>query len=149
MAVERVSLLVKEPAASSNLAVQPSLELRGQSPDGMTHRAAQLGALKAGQSLPIEIRYTKTDSRPSSEIIGSTASTSSAQPGALGTQPDAPAPTWPLVLVAGGALVLLGSVAALVWRRRRVKPSGNFCPKCGRATKAGDRFCANCGATLG
>lgn len=149
MAVERVSLLVKEPAASSNLAVQPSLEFRGQSPDGMTHRAAQLGALKAGQSLPIEIRYTKTDSRPSSEIIGSTASTPSAQPDAPGTQPDAPAPAWPLVLVAGGAVVLLGSVAALVWRRRRVKPSGNFCPKCGRATKAGDRFCANCGATLG
>lgn len=148
MAVERVSVLVKEPAASSNLAVQPSLEFRGQSPDGMTHRAAQLGALKAGQSLPIEIRYTKTDTRPSTEIIGSTASALGAPPQAPGAQPDAPTPAWPLVLVAAGAVVLTGSIAALVWRRRRVRPAGNFCRKCGRATNAGDRFCANCGAAL-
>lgn len=144
VAAERVSVFVKEPAGSSNLTVQPSMEVRGRSPDGLTHRAAQLGALKAGQQLPIEIRYTKPDPRPSTEIMGEIA----APPG---TPAETPSPAWPLVLVAAGAVVLIGSVAALVWRRRRVQPagSGNFCAKCGRATKAGDRFCADCGAALG
>lgn len=142
MAVERVSVLVKEPASASNLAVQPNLELRGQSPDGLTHRAAQLGAFKAGQQLPIEIRYTKSDPRPSTEIVGASAAAPSAPA-------QASAPAWPLALVAAGAVVLIGSVAALVWRRRRVTPAGKFCPKCGKAIKAGDRFCANCGAALG
>lgn len=148
MAVEKVSVLVKEPAASSNLSVQPKLDLTGQSPDGMSHRAAQLGALKAGEQLPIEIRYTKTDARPSTEIVAAPAAAAAAQPE---TQQQ---PTWPLFLVAGGAVVLIGAVAALLWRRRRPAPaaaaaSGRFCPKCGRATKAGDRFCASCGAALG
>ena len=144
MAVDRLSLLVKEPAAASDLTVQPSLDISGQSPDGLNHRAAQLGAFKAGQQLPVAIRYTKSDARPSTEIVGAAAA--AAAPGA---QRDAPAPTWPLALVAGGGVVLLGAIAALVWRRRRVTPSGHFCPKCGGATKAGDRFCANCGAALG
>ena len=153
MAVERVSVLVKEPAASSNLAVQPNLDLRGQSPDGLTHRAAQLGALKAGEQLPIQIRYTKTDPRPSTEIIAA-GSAPAAVPSAPSTQPEAVQSTGALALVAGGAVVLIASVAALLWRRRRVTPSGvtpsgPFCPKCGRAAKAGDRFCPNCGAALG
>ncbi len=148
-AVEKVSVLVKEPAASSNLSVQPKLDLTGQSPDGMTHRAVQLGALKAGEQLPIEIRYTKSDPRPSTEIV--------AAPGAApaaAAEAAQPQPIWPLALVGGGAVVLIGAVTALLWRRRRVSasgatPAGRFCPKCGRAAKAGDRFCANCGAGLG
>jgi ribosomal protein S27AE len=148
MAVEKVSVLVKEPAGSSNLAVQPKLDLTGQSPDGLTHRATQLGALKAGEQLPIEIRYTKTDPRPSTEIVAAPVVAATAQP-------EAPQqPIWPLVLVAGGAVVLIGALTVLFWRRRRVAPtavasSKHFCPKCGRATKAGDRFCPNCGAALG
>jgi hypothetical protein len=142
-AVERLSVLVKEPAAASGFAVLPSLDITGQSPDGLNHRGAQLGALKAGQQLPIEIRYTKSDTRPSTEIVGAAAA-------APGTPPETPAPTWPLLLVAAGAAVLLGAIAALVWRRRRsTNASGLYCRKCGKATQAGDRFCANCGATLG
>jgi hypothetical protein len=149
MAVERVSVLVKEPAASSNLAVQPKLDLAGQSPDGLNHRAAQLGALKAGEQLPIEIRYTKTDPRPSTEIIGAAGSAPSAQPSAPAASSEAAQPILPLALIAGGAVVLAGAIAALLWRRRRVAPSGgHFCPKCGQATQAGNRFCANCGAAL-
>ena len=140
-AVERLSVLVKEPAAASNLAVLPNLGITGQSPDGLNHRAAQLGALKAGQQLPIEIRYTKSDPRPSTEIVGAAAA-------APGGPRDAPAPAWPLVLVAAGVVVLLGAIAALVWRRRAARPSGAFCRKCGKATQAGDRFCASCGAAL-
>jgi hypothetical protein len=150
MAVERVSVLVKEPAASSNLAVQPKLDLTGQSPDGLKHRAAELGALKAGQQLPIEIRYSKTDPRPSTEIMGVKGPAPSAPAGAAGAQPEAAQPVWPLALIAAGAVVLAAAIAALLWRRGRLAPSGGrFCPKCGRATQAGNRFCANCGTALG
>jgi hypothetical protein len=146
LAADRVSVLVKEPAAARNLSVQPSLDIAGVSPDSLNHRAAELGALKIGQQLPIEVRYTKSDPRPSTEIIGATASAAPAAPAA---QPDPPPPIWPLALVAAGVVVLLGASAALVWRRRRIQPSGGrFCTKCGSATKAGDRFCANCGAAL-
>lgn len=147
-AVEKVSVLVKEPAASSNLSVQPKLDLVGQSPDGMTHRAAELGALKAGEQLPIEIRYTKNDPRPSTEIVAAPAAAPAAQ-----AEAPQPPPMWPLALVAGGAIVLIGAVSALLWRRRaapsRATASGRFCPKCGQATKPGDRYCAKCGAALG
>jgi hypothetical protein len=150
-AVERVSVLVKEPAAASNFTAQPKLDLMGQSPDGLTHRAAQLGALKAGEPLAIEVRYTKTDTRPSTEILG--AGAGAAAPAAQ-QAPQPQQPVWPLVLIGGGALVLVGALSVMAWRRRRatapagVSASGKFCPKCGHATKADDRFCANCGAAL-
>lgn len=140
MAVERVSVLVKEPAGSGNLAVQPTLDIRSQSPDGLAHRAAALGALKAGQSLPIEIRYTKSDPRPSTEILGAAAP--AAGPPA---QPAAPRPAWPLILIAAGVAGLLVAAGAFLWRGRRVEPSGRFCSQCGKPTKAGDRFCPSCG----
>jgi hypothetical protein len=143
LAVERLSVLVKEPAAASNLVVQPRLGVPGVSPDGLKHRAAALGAFKAGQQLPIEVRYTKADSRTSTAIMGAAASDTPR------ARSDAPPPAWPRILIAAGVVVLLAAVATLVWRRRGIKPAGRYCPKCGGATKQGDRFCASCGAALG
>jgi hypothetical protein len=143
LAVERLSVLVKEPAAAGNFVVQPRLDVPGVSPDGLKHRAAALGAFEAGQQLPIEIRYTKTDARTSTAILGAAASDTPR------AQSDAPPPALPRVLIAAGVVVLLAAVGALVWRRRGIKPAARYCPKCGGATKQGDRFCASCGAALG
>lgn len=145
LVVEQLGVLVKEPAAASNFSVQPSLDIKAVSPDGFDHRAGQLGALKIGQQLAIELRYTKTDPRTSTEIIGATVPLASAQ------RDERPV-GWLLALGAG-VLALAGG-AGFVWWRRRMKRSvrpaagARFCPKCGRATAAGDRFCANCGAAL-
>ena len=143
MAVERVSVLVKEPAQVSDLAVQPNFDLAGQGPDGLKQRTAEFGPLKSGEQLPIDIRYVKADPRPSTEILAAPAAVAE-----LNAQPSQ-RPVWPLALVAGGAIVLLGAVAALFWRRRRVALTSAICATCGRPTTAGDRFCASCGTPLG
>lgn len=142
LAVERLSLLVKEPAASSNLAVSPPLELAGVSPDGLVHRAADLGARREGQALPIEVRYTKSDPRSSTEIAAAPAA---APPAARAPSQSA----WWLALIGAGVVGLLGAIGMFIWRPRRVAASAPVCRKCDRVTKAGDRFCANCGAALG
>ena len=144
LAVDQVGVLVKEPAGASNFSVQPALGITTVSPDGLRYRAAQLGALKAGQPLPIEIRYTKTDPRTSVEILGAAAPAASAQRSA---RPDG----WLLALGAG--VLTMWAAAGFVWWRRRKRSAlraagAGFCPKCGGTTTPADRFCASCGAAL-
>lgn len=136
LAVGRLSVLVKEPAAASNLTVSPPLATAGLGPDGLALRAAELGARPAGQPLPIELRYTKSDPRPSTEIAAARAAPAAAQP------------WWRLPAMIAAGAALLGGIGLLVWRPRRVPASGAFCAKCGRAAREGDRFCASCGAAL-
>lgn len=138
-AVERLSVLVKEPAASSNLAVQPALDMRPQGSDGFAHRAGALGAFKAGQPLAIELRYTKSDPRPSTEIVGV------AQPAAGPVQLPPEPSKWPLVLIAAGIGGVLLALGAFLWRRGEISASRRFCSQCGKAVGATDRFCAGCG----
>ena len=108
--VERLSVLVKEPAAASSLSVSPQLPTVGQGPDGLAHRAADLGARREGQALPIEVRYTKSDPRPSTEILAAPAA---APPAAPQSSP------WRLLaLIAAGAVGLLGAIGLFVWRPR-------------------------------
>ena len=155
MAVEKVAVLVKEPAAASNLSVQPKLDIPGKSPDGLAHHGAVLGALKAGEALPITIRYIKSDSRTSTEILAAAApaaAPASASPvAASGTAaaaaPGFAMPSWPLLFIGAGVLGLLVTGGAFLWSRRETaSPTGRHCRKCGKATRAGDRFCAHCGA---
>ena len=155
MAVDKVAVLVKEPAAASNLSVQPKLEIPGKSSDGLANHGAMLGALKAGETLPITIRYAKSDSRTTTEILAAAAPAATpaaaaplaAPAAATPAAPGFAAPSWPLLFIGAGALGLLVTGGAFLWSRRGTAPSaGRHCRKCGKATKAGDRFCAHCGA---
>lgn len=153
LAADRVDVLVQEPAVSSDFSVEPNLSDSASGPDGLRYRSAQLGALKPGKALPIEIRYTKTDARTSVEILkpGGAATAAAPEPtpapqGAVASQ---------LVLALGVALPLL--LAALIgylwWRRhprRSAERSGGagFCAKCGNRVAVGDRFCSRCGVDL-
>lgn len=144
-AVERLGVLVKEPAAAVDLSVSPELAIVGTSPDGLKYRAGDFGALKAGEQWLIALRYTKTDPRSTTEILGAGAAMS-------GPANDEPRPIW--LLAAAGAGLVLAAGAVLVWRRRRrsgaLRHAGGaaFCPKCGRGAAPGDRFCSGCGAAL-
>ncbi len=147
-AADRLGVIVQEPAAASNLSVQPNLEATAAGQDGLRYRSAELGAFEAGKQLSIKVRYTKTDSRISSEILQLKTPDSSPVPA---TGSGKPPFGWVLVLGVAPALLIGAGAAFLWWRRRRkasAAQSAGFCPKCGAQSASGDRFCAKCGAPL-
>ena len=164
LAAERVTVVVQEPASASEISVEPNLDGTSTGTDGMRYRAAELGALDAGKALPITVRYTKVDARPSAKILnlpaGDIASVAAAPAPATSPAP-APAPLvagtsgglpdWALPIAAFAMLGLLGAVLVLwMWRRgsRSTAPGRGFCTKCGAEQAPGNRFCGKCGAKL-
>lgn len=151
LAVERLSVRLQEPAAASNLSVRPDLGAGVAGPDGPRYRTAELGAAAAGKQLPIEIRYTKTDERTSSDILGLKVpdSAPTVTSGASEALPD-----WLLVLaIFSGVVGAAGVAGSLWWRRRRkafgAQPGGaGFCPQCGNRLASDDRYCSTCGAPI-
>jgi len=149
--VDRLSVVVQEPAAASGIAVQPDLGDRSTGSDGLRYRSAQLGAFERGKQLPIEIRYTKADSRTSAEILKLNVPAPVSQ--AI-TSPEKGDSSRLFLALGGAALLVAASAAAYFWWRRRPRPSvdppggGGFCAKCGNRVTAGDRFCSKCGVTL-
>ncbi|MFO1325169.1 MAG: zinc ribbon domain-containing protein [Burkholderiales bacterium] len=158
LAVDRVGVTVQEPATATDIAVEPNLDRNTTGQEGLGYRSADLGAMDAGKPLPISVRYTKTDARPSAEILKLKASAPApAAPPAIAPAPAAAAasgglPEWALPLAGFVLLSLLGA-AVVFWQWRRnakaAVPAGRFCAKCGAAQVPGNRFCSNCGAKVG
>ncbi len=155
LAVGRLSVIVQEPAGASGVSVQPSLDANAAGQDGLRYRSAELGALEAGKPLPIRIRYTKTDSRSSSELLKPVVKPNAANsiPQLRPAASEQEMPGW-LIILAGAAAALAGAGAAWMWWRRRATASGaqpggaGFCSKCGNRMAANDRFCSKCGAPV-
>ena len=155
----RLRVLLQEPATSTKLSVQPPLNATSTGKDGLRYRSADLGPFEAGKRQEVRVRYTKSDTRTSAEILKPE----------VASAPVADAPAVP----AGGsgpskldiAAWLIGIVAALgiglgVWagvmwwygRKEDSAPEprkGGFCAKCGAPRAPDDRFCSKCGAKLG
>ena len=155
LAAERASVVVQEPATATDISVEPNLANPSTDKDGLHYRAADLGTLDAGKRLPITIRYTKRDARPSAEILGAKVASPAPQP-VTTPAPAAPAgtglPDWAFPLAGFAILSLLGVVFVLWWGRRRASPSAApapiACARCGAAQAPGNHFCGNCGAKL-
>lgn len=157
---DRVAVVVQEPALTNDMSVEPNLELLSTGRDGMRYRAAELGALEAGKPLPIVVRYTKLDMRPSVEIVkpkaGDPALAAAAPPlaaAATGASAGAgpPFPVSVLVLLAVALIAVGAMLIFLWWRRRRAPPASlphGACTQCGAARLPGNRFCGKCGAKL-
>ena len=150
LAADRVSVVLQEPAAASDLSEQPDLDARAADPDGLHYRSAELGAFQAGKQLDVKINYTKTDPRTSAEILKT--GTPDASPQAIAGPSKRELALW---LAAVVAVLVLGGIAASAWWYRRKSVSepqasdAAFCPKCGAPSAAGDRFCSKCGVPLG
>jgi len=150
--VGALHVIVQEPAAADGVSIQPDLGQWSDGTDGMRYRAAQLGPVEQGKSLPIEIRYAKSDPRTSVEILKAGAPLSS--PASVTSTEERDAFR---LFLASGAFALLAVGAGLVyflWWRRRPRARGGeetgakLCGKCGNALAAGDRFCSKCGSAL-
>ena len=156
LAADRVSVVVQEPAEASAISVEPSLEIFTTGREGLRYRATELGAIEAGKPLPIVVRYTKLDGRPSAELMKPKA----VEPPAAAAAP-AVSDTW----FAGGvralrAVAWLALAAAplffwWVWQRqspaRRSRPTTlphGACTQCGKPQARGNRFCGSCGTKL-
>jgi len=144
--------------------VEPALSGSATGQEGLTYRTADLGAREAGKALPIAVRYTKADARPSSEILKLKSPAAAPAPAPAAMPALAPAPAsmakssdqdgW-LVAISGMALLSIAGIMLLFWWWRRqataAVPGGsrNFCAKCGTPQAPGNRFCGNCGAKVG
>ena len=150
--VSSLAVVVQEPAGASDFSVQPALGESATGSDGLRYRSAQLGPVKQGAPLSIEIRYTKTDPRTSAEILKLNAPAPVSQAIPATGQRD----SLRLVLALGAAVLLVAGsgVVYFFWWRRRARPrvsstgGGVFCSKCGNQVAAGDRFCSKCGSAL-
>ncbi len=150
LAADLVSVVLQEPAAASDVSVQPPLDATAKDPDGLRYRSAKLGAFPAGKQLNVQVRYTKTDARTSTQILKPEVPDRSPQAGAGPSKRELA-----LWLAAVVAVLVLGGIAASAWWYRRKKstpqarPSdARFCPKCGASLASEDRFCSNCGAPI-
>jgi len=149
LAAERLSVILQEPAMASDLSVQPGLEATTLGRDGLRYRSAELGPFQAGRRLEVKVRYTKTDSRTSVEIVKPESPDSFPLPSAGPSKAELA--IW---LVGSVAVWGLGAWAAMTWwsRRKSVaepQPGGaGFCRKCGAPSASNDRFCSKCGTPL-
>lgn len=149
LAADRFSVVLQEPAAASDVSVQPPLNAAAADPDGLRYRSAELGAFQAGKQLEVQVSYTKTDPRTSIEILKPEAPVAS--PKAIAGLSRKELGLWLAAVVA--VLVLGGIAASAWWYRRKSVPEplasdAGFCPKCGAPSGARDRFCSRCGAPL-
>jgi len=147
-----LDVVVQEPAGASNISIQPELNDRSTGSEGLQYRSAQLGPVKQGAPLSIEIRYTKTDPRTSANILA----LNSPAPGPEATPATGQRNSFRLFLTLGAAALLVAGsgLVYFFWWRRRPRPrvgstgGGGFCAKCGNGAAASDRFCSKCGAAL-
>jgi len=152
LAVGRLSVIVQEPAAASDLSVQPKLDAVATSPEGRRYHSAELGAHEAGKPFPIKISYTRTESRTSSELLKPEGkpkpATETFSPGNIsaGTAAVERGFSGWLAALSGALAVLAGTVLGWTWWRRRKASSTGLCSECGNRMGANDRFCAKCGA---
>jgi hypothetical protein len=166
-AARQASLALRQPSRASAMQTTPDMVAGALDNLGNPTYDLDLGALAAGQSVPLQVSYSKPDGDPS----------------VAGVAVDAPQPSevsaeqnWlPLVLgIAAGALIG-GGILYWVLQRRRTSTSrqarrrdarrkgeapvhpaasasspatgaNKFCVQCGQKFESADKFCRNCGA---
>jgi hypothetical protein len=166
LAAARIMLVVQEPATATDMAVEPNLDRTQTGQEGLRYRTGELPAQEPGKPLAIAVRYTKTDARPTAEILKPTTSASAAaaapaNPAASASPAAAPAALpgadrggWPVWAAPLAAFVLLGLLGAafVLWRWSRESrgepPTQRVCAKCGAAQAPGNKFCGNCGTKV-
>jgi len=162
---DKVALEIQQPARATNLTATPAVQLTRVSPDGLSYYEAQFANLGAGQTVAAQIKYTRSETRLTKDLLAANPASSS-NPIAAPQEPSA----WQNAFFIAAA-VILGLVAVfgfLTLRRKQSAPAARaparntpkkarrapasndattaFCTQCGRALRAEDNFCPRCGA---
>jgi hypothetical protein len=133
-AVEAVGLTVQEPYGARNLSGQPVLALAGAGDFGLNYHTASLGALAAGGTVSLDLRYAKTGSVLSATAVGSAQSGTAGAPASTPIATAAGGTTRSLPWVLGSAaLVLVGGGVAWYVRNKRPAQQG----RAGRTARQG------------
>lgn len=175
-AVTAATLQVQEPVEASNLSAEPALTPAGAGTFGLNYYSTSLGQLTAGQTVTLDLRYTKSSATLSSEVVSAQTPTDLEVPLAADSAQSAGGFAWPdippivigpiLGLIAAGVVLLVLAIRqgrsgqrlrARARHGRRARHAAKeadgaeatqFCPQCGRRVEPGDRFCRNCGTAL-
>ncbi|HSM21625.1 MAG TPA: zinc ribbon domain-containing protein [Rubrivivax sp.] len=165
-AAQQASLALRQPSRASDLQVTPAMTAGGPDNLGNPTYTLELGALQAGQRVPVQVSYTKADADPSvaglavaETPVASVDRSSGWVPWVIGAA---------LGLAAGAVVVYFllrrrSTGASRQARRRQARKQGaparppvaspaagssqtKFCVQCGQKFEGNDRFCRNCGA---
>jgi hypothetical protein len=150
LAADRLSATVQEPAAASDLSVDPALGAPATGQNGLRYRSADLGPFALGKRLELKLRYVRTDARTSVAILEPQTASPPPPPPVAGLDTRKLA-VWLLAVVV--VLAAAGLAGSLWWQRRKgaaaaAPGEAGFCRKCGARRASGDRFCSKCGARL-
>lgn len=158
--VGALTVSVQQPDLAQNLTTEPAAAGRGPGSDGLIYHNVALGAVEAGQSVAVNVRYEKASDQLTVETMPQVET--APPPAAATSQPGSDTEVVVIVVVALLVAALV-TVALLVTRSRRAVPSAGqgggavppgatsgarFCTQCGAAAAAGDRFCHGCGSAL-
>lgn len=164
VAVDSLTFEVQEPVGSEQMQVEPTPTSTRTDGNGLTYQQGGFGAVESGQTVTVDVSYTKSDSSLTAEVIPPASQQGPSQEqGPLGSVTTGQAIGIALGTIAIVAIVVSG---VLYFRRRRPSPKRSrrgrgrrsaekpkaskalFCPQCGKPIQAGDQFCRHCGSRL-
>ncbi len=173
-AIGDLTFKVQQPVGASGMTITPVTTQTSTGSDGLTYYSGDLGALAAGSTPRIEVAYTRTTTQLTSQMLPTSAPTSSEPP----ISPASPAKSSLLTLITsllpwilgvlGVVLLAVGGIMVFQMRRPaaparvRKRPSRQhtesqpasgeaspvFCHQCGSRADASDLFCRRCGTRL-
>ena len=151
-AADRATVVVQEPASAQGLVTEPGLKELSSGAAGLNYRTGDIGALAPGKAVPITIKYTKSDARPSVDIKGMRTAQAAAAASPAVHAPSASdagnLPMWVLPMAALVALAAAGVLLLALVRRRQVGRSAAYCTKCGAPLAPDNDYCGKCGAKV-
>ncbi len=163
-AVQDLVLHIQQPLGAQDFTLTPAAGTPSREEDGLFYYTTDLGAVQAGETFTLEVRYTKRDDTLTMQQLQAQPTAPIAEAKGQVTFSD-----WLPWLLGGLGLALI--VGGLVWywrsgqvvaepasrrprhpakakrTRSEVEPV-RYCPQCGARVQPGDRFCRNCGAPL-
>ncbi len=121
MDVGSVALRIQEPVGATDLRADVPLTPAGPGEFGLNYFGGTLSALSAGQTVSVQLTYSKSSSALSADSVGAgvvvTPQLTVPEVAPVGT-------TWPIVAAAAGALLIgIGIGIFLATRRREASPS--------------------------